>query len=928
MAKTPETKVKFSIFNKEFNDGLREMGRESSNLRKEFKLQDERLKANGTETDRLKNKVNYLSKEHDLAKDKVKLTEEQLAKAKDMYGENSVEVEKLNSKLLDAQLKEQRLANELAEVNKQLAEKEDKVKQVSKSLDETGKKMVDVGGAMTTGLTLPIAAAGAAASKFAIDQETAFAKVSTLLDGSADDMNDYKNAIRDASSDMRVSFDEYSEAVYQSISASIDQADAVEFTAKAAKLAKGGFTSTSTAVDIMTTALNAYGLEAEEATNVSDMLINTQNQGKTTVDELASSMGKVIPTAKAQNVNLAQLSTGYAVLTKNGIATAEAGTYMNAMFGELGKAGSKTDKILREKTGKSFAQLQEDGLNTADILGVLQEEADKSGLKLSDMFGSSEAGRAAMVLLSNEGEEFNEILASMGDAAGATDEAFEKMNNTTGEKIKGALIKAQNAAAKFGDVIAPVIGKVADIISDVTDRVSNMSDRMKFIVVVVAGVVAAIGPLLIVLGYILQTVAAILPIVARAGPIFAKAKVAIAALTGPIGIVIAVIAGLIALFVVLYNKNETFREKVNQVWGFIKDLVMTVVDTVVSFVMDVFGSMVEFWHENQELIQTSTEKVWNFILMIISKVMEGLLPIIITVWTSIQTTIQVVWETIKTVIKIGVTAVQGIIKAVMQMINGDWKGAWDTIQKTQAKIWDIIKEYIGKVIGIIKNNISKWQDNIRSIISDKLTQTKAIFTGIWDNMKEKVSTVVSLILDTVKRRFEQVKDAILNPIETAKTLVSKLLDDIKGFFTNLKLKIPTPSLPKLPKFTLNTGTRNILGKEITYPTGFGVKWHKTGGVFVDPVIAGNAGFGDVAEAIVPFEGSHAMRIAKLIAQAQNKLSENLAIRQESMVNNVIVNIDSSDVIMDGNKVGSIVWRSVKGNIDRENHRNQRKPKVR
>ena len=86
-----------------------------------------------------------------------------------------------------------------------------------------------------------------------------------------------------------------SEAVYSAISAGVDTAHAVEFVEKATRLAAGGFTESQTAVDVLTTALNAYGLSVAETERVSDILITTQNLGKTTVNELAASVGKVIP---------------------------------------------------------------------------------------------------------------------------------------------------------------------------------------------------------------------------------------------------------------------------------------------------------------------------------------------------------------------------------------------------------------------------------------------------------------------------------------------------------------------------------------------------------------------------------------------------------------------------------------------------------
>ena len=184
-------------------------------------------------------------------------------------------------------------------------------KRISQEMETTakvGEKLSKAGDLLTKGLTLPIVGVGAATTKMAVDFESSFAKVSTLLDSNVVDFAQYKNELLDASSETKVAVDEFSEAVYSSISAGVDQQEAIQFTTDAMKLAKGGFTDGAKAVDVLTTAINAYGLQASDATRVSDLLITTQNLGKTTVDELASSMGTVIPVANASNFSLEELS--------------------------------------------------------------------------------------------------------------------------------------------------------------------------------------------------------------------------------------------------------------------------------------------------------------------------------------------------------------------------------------------------------------------------------------------------------------------------------------------------------------------------------------------------------------------------------------------------------------------------------------------
>lgn len=383
-----------------------------------------------------------------------------------------------------------------------------KSKEVAKQMESTikvGDKMSKLGSTMTKTLTLPIVGAGTAITKMAVDFESSFAKVSTLLDKNIVNYDQYKNEILDASSESKVAVDEFSEAVYSSISAGVDQTQAIKFTTNAMKLAKGGFTDGAKAVDVMTTAINGYSLSADDATKISDMLITTQNLGKTTVDELAASMGKVIPIASSVNFGMDELSASYAQLTKNGIATAEAGTYLKSMLSELGKSGSETDKTLRELTGKGFADLKKEGKSTSEILNILDEYAKKNGKSIKDMFGSVEAGSAALVLGRKEGKEYDEMLKSMKNSAGATQEAFDKMDATPAEQLKGALNELKNAGIKLGTKLVPIVTKIADKISDLVDWFNELSPAQQENILKMGATVAAAGPLLKVTGNLVST---------------------------------------------------------------------------------------------------------------------------------------------------------------------------------------------------------------------------------------------------------------------------------------------------------------------------------------------------------------------------------------------------------------------------------------
>lgn len=292
--------------------------------------------------------------------------------------------------------------------------------------------------------------------------ETSLAKVGTIADLGKLSIQKLGSQITDMSNTMGIAATDIAEATYQAISAGQDTANAVEFAGQAAKLATAGFTSTTSAVDILTTALNAYGLSADQATNVSDVLLTTQNLGKTSVDELSSSMGKVIPLAAAYNVSVENLSSGLAVMTANGIATAEATTYTKSMLNELGDTGSSVGKILQQQTGKSFAQLNAEGKSLGDVLQILYDSVGGDSTAFAGLWSSVEAGTGALSLASGGADKFNGVLAQMVDSAGATDTAYQTMTDTFQHSMESLQTTAENLSIDLFEAMEPGLMEAAN----------------------------------------------------------------------------------------------------------------------------------------------------------------------------------------------------------------------------------------------------------------------------------------------------------------------------------------------------------------------------------------------------------------------------------------------------------------------------------
>lgn len=571
----------------DFRKSLKDVNASIQENRTEFKLAKSTWDKSTKAVEKLKASQEYLGKQTEDYNRKVRLLREELNDLENAEERDEAAIQKKRAQLNTAETSLNNYRRGLEEVNEKLKTGAAQIEEFAGKVEKLGSKMTDAGKKMTVGVTTPIVGIGVAAGKAAIEFEDSMAKVSTIADTTNIPIKELENAIVELSDQTGIAAGEIAGNVYDAISAGQKTGDAVNFVSNATKLAKAGFTSTDSALDILTTTLNAYGMETEKVTEVSDTLITTQNLGKTTVDELAASMGKIIPTAKANGVALDQVATGYAIMTANGVATAETTTYMNSMFNEMGKSGTKVAEVLKKKTGKSFSELMREGKSVSEVLEIVNTSAKEQNLAFTDLWGSAEAGKAALILLGDGVGNFNGVLEQMRNSTGATDEAFEKMK-TTSYDIDIAVNQLKNAAMDLGEILmetlAPIIQETASGVKEFSEWFKSLDEEQKKAIVTIGLIIAAIGPLLVVFGSVFGGISKIIggskdliklfveggPKVKDAfGTVGDGAKGLWAILTAnPIGIIITAIGLLIGVLVTAYNKCEWFRNGVDK---FFKD---------------------------------------------------------------------------------------------------------------------------------------------------------------------------------------------------------------------------------------------------------------------------------------------------------------------------------------------------------------------
>ncbi|MCZ9862098.1 phage tail tape measure protein [Brachyspira hyodysenteriae] len=361
----------------------------------------------------------------------------------------------------------------------------DKTTDLERGFDKIGKSFDKFGSLATKSLTVPIAAgttAFALATKKATDFDNGMREVLTLLPKlSNEGFESLKQETLAFSKELGKVPEEVVPALYQSLSAGVPRENVFEFLKTAGKAAIAGVAELETSVDGLTSVTNAYGTEVLSVNKASDIMFQTLKLGKTDFTQLSKSLFNVIPTASALGVKFEEIGAGIAVMTAQGTPTSVATTQIRQTLVELNKEGSTTDKTFREIAGTSFKEFIEQGGTLQEALQMLAEKAAESGKDISSMFSSVEAGNAALALSGKNASKFKDALDKMNNSAGATAEAFKKIDDGPARQFEKIKAELSALVIELGNSLLPVVNE--DLLPVIRDKAVPLAEKMIFTII-------------------------------------------------------------------------------------------------------------------------------------------------------------------------------------------------------------------------------------------------------------------------------------------------------------------------------------------------------------------------------------------------------------------------------------------------------------
>lgn len=432
----------------------------------------------------------------------------------------------------------------------------EETKRAAKELNEARSRVKEYGDSAAKGakiLAIGVLALGVATGKLSADFEYGMSKIATVADVQAVSIEKLSGGIRELSHETGQATADIQEGMYDAISAGVDTARAMDFMSVATKVAKGGFTDTKTAVDGLTTTLNAYNESADQANRIANEMMVAQNLGKTTFGEMAQSIGNVVPTSAALGVSTKELFSSMAVLTANGIKTSESVTGLKAAFSNIIKptqeaadaaaamglkfsasevqakgwmpflagvkdklrevapayaasvdqVGALTTALEKEKqahgTGTgAYKNLQQQLKDAKTNMEALKQASGGQLEAFATMFGSVEALNSVLTLTSDQGMKlYSASMDQMGGKTDYVDKAYTTMMDNAASKSQVAMNSIKVASGTIGDNFLPVIAGAAEGIAGVATAFGNMPVGAQQAVIGIGGLTVGVAGLIV-----------------------------------------------------------------------------------------------------------------------------------------------------------------------------------------------------------------------------------------------------------------------------------------------------------------------------------------------------------------------------------------------------------------------------------------------
>ncbi len=702
----------------------------------------------------------------------------------------------------------ERQAGQSAVALQKIAATGEKLKTVGSAIEGVGQKLMPV--------TAAVGGLGVAAVKVASDFDSAMSQVAAVSGATGKDLEALRDKAREMGSKTKFSASEAAEAMNYMAMAGWKTGDMLSGIDGIMNLAAASGEDLATTSDIVTDALTALGLSAEDSGHFADILAAASSNANTNVSMMGETFKYCAPVAGALGFSAEDTAEAIGLMANAGIKSSQAGTAMRSMMTNL------TGEV--KFTGAAFGELTVQTTNTDGSMRSLGDILADCRAAFAQISESEKAANAEALVGKNAMSGFLAVMnAAPGDieklnsAINNCDGTAEKMAATMQDNLAGQLtiLKSQleELAISIGEILMPYIRQIVGWIQGLVDWLNSLDEGTKKIIVTVALVAAALGPVLIVIGKVVGAVGTIMTVVpqiasAISGVIaFVSGTVipAISAVVAAIGWVPLAIAAVVAILVVLYNKCEWFRDAVNAIWTQIKEFFVSAWEVICSFftetIPNAWNSLVSFfqgipawWSGLWQSVGDFFSNIWTN--MMNNPVLTGIVDMIRSLWENLSTTLQGIWNGIKTAAsgawELIKNVVLGPVLLLIDLVTGnftklkeDAANIWNNIKNAASNIWNGIKQVVSSLAQGLANHVSILFNGLKNTIANIWTAIKNTASSAWNGLKNLVSSIASNLKQAAVNAFKGMVSGIRSALSSLGSVVQSGFQSAISFITSL-----------------------------------------------------------------------------------------------------------------------------------------------
>ena len=811
------------------------------------------------------------------------------------------------------------LQREIIETEQELRRLQEEAAATSTALakiDEAGKKMEAFGDSVTsTGqkimpASMAVAGLGAAAVKTAADFDSGMSKVAAISGATGDDLDALRDKAREMGAKTKFSASEAASAMEYMAMAGWKTEDMLGGIEGIMSLAAASGEDLATTSDIVTDALTAFGLSAQDSGHFADILAAASSNANTNVRMMGETFKYCAPIAGALGFSAEDVAEAIGLMANAGIKSTQAGTalrtIMNNLSGEVKITGAALGEVTIATTNADGSMRDLSDI-LADCRGAFSQLSESERAQAAEALVGKNAMSGFLALMNAAPEDIQKLSTAIDNCDGTAAQMAETMQDNLAGQLTILKSQLEELAISFGEMLMPAIRAIVSKIQAFVDKLNGMSESQRKAILTIGLVVAALGPLLVIIGTLISKVGVAmqgfvklatgvkkLGVAVKAGTgVFGKLGAALGGISAPVLAIVAVVAVLIAAFKHLWDTNEEFRNAITGIWEGIVSKIQAfcqgIVDRLNALGFD-FGSIVDvlksLWDGLCQFLAPVFEAAFNVVSTVLGTVLDvitGLLDVFIglftgnwsQMWEGVKEIFSGIWDGITGLFDTALNLLKSLAETVFGWFGTTWESVWTGIKSFFETIWNGIVAFFTGIWNAIVSTVTTQINAVKTVVTTVFNAIKTTATTIWNGIKTAISTVVDGIKSKVTSVFESVKStatnlfngikstatnvwngiktAIITPIEAARDKIRSALDAVRGFFSGLKLELPHI---KLPHFRVS-GTLSISPPSVPR---LSIDWYKEGGIMTKPTVFGMNGSALMAggeagsEAILPLSG--------------------------------------------------------------------------